>query len=275
MKHSVKLVAIMMLICALLTVSVTASDMKTGKIYDEDNCAEIVALEENILSDLYASSLSGKSAIPPKGGIDFGLAQEVFTFTPEKFLDIVMSEDFLDLYASEGTSIWKVPVCKSSASCDYATIGKGQDNSYEYTTVSLPSEGVKSIEYLFYPENVNSIMREKRVDGQIIAILSIPLYNLDLITVRSNNDTILFIPYTNSWVDLQSGDIYSKDIIVKAVEEMVAQEAIMAEDEGGIGQFQETSNFDGMLRLALLCIVTIMVMCICVKKWNKYLKESK
>lgn len=273
MKNTISLMLALLLACSLCVANVYAVEMETGTIYVEENYSEIAGLEDDILSDLYTSSLSERSAVTTSvTDIDFELAQEVYVFTPEAFLDVINSEDFWQLYSIEGTPVWKVPVNVSSKNFDYAIVGQKQSGEYDYTTVSAPIEYIESMEYLFYPEETNNILRNVAVEENKIAVLSVPMYELDFIVLCLDNGATTFIPYTQC-TDLQNGIMYSKAAIADVVTELIAQNTVVAADVGGSMGSAQAQNEDNFAGVIMLCILTMIMVYICAKQWHGFRRE--
>ena len=94
-------------------------------IYKDEHYDDIVALEDDIIRDLYNSSLSepGINSLDHASGIDFEMAQKVYVFSPNDLLSSISCDDFGEVYSDKGQLVWRVPIEISSDTCDYAIIG--------------------------------------------------------------------------------------------------------------------------------------------------------
>ena len=68
----------LVLVLILLSTNTYAYELSTGEIYKDEHYDDIVALEDDIIRDLYNSSLSesGINSLDHASGIDFEMAQK-------------------------------------------------------------------------------------------------------------------------------------------------------------------------------------------------------
>lgn len=265
------------LLCMVISVNVSAAELEVGTINDEEDRNQIMGLEENILSDLYESSLSERQDVDSRQtiSVDFEKAQKVYVFTPEDFLKFAAEDNFKEIYAIEGQLVWKVPVDISSDYCDYAIIGQGEDGTYNYTTVSAPAESIDSVGYLFYPEEVNSSLIANGDDVKKVDVLSVPMYGIDLLLIETD-DTLAFIPYSTQNDRLENGKVYSKEEVMLQIEEMIQENKTSADAGGGVGMdmSHEKQISSGGRRVILLSIATFLAGYFCFTRWRAYKREN-
>ena len=278
MKKIFQNIAILLLLCSVFSLNVAAADFKTGELITEENQVQIEGLEKNILSDLYNSSLSDgtRTENTLDKSVDFEKAQQVYTFKPDVFVSIAEKDDFLDIYKTEGVVVWKVPVDVSSNYCDYAVIGQGLDGKYNYTTVSAPIEEIDSVRYLFYPEEESRKLGEKCTSATTTDILSIPMYGIDLIMVKSEEMTEI-IPNTTQDIGLRNGTIYSKEEIVNFVEQMIEENRTAADAGGGMG-VSSPMNQENSARFSYVIVLgigTCLAIYVCIRQVKAYKREKE
>lgn len=280
MKKIFRIIATALLLCSVISMSVSAAELKTAPILAEEDRKEIVALEESILSDLYYSSLSEKTNTTDKRiqSIDFNKAQKVYVFSPDEFLELVAKNDFFEIYQREGRVVWKVPVQETAGYCDYAIIGKGEDGRYNYTTVSAPADNIDSVKYLFYPDEANNILKSKTSKTSNLAILSIPMYGIDLLMVETEG-AVSFIPYCDQNNRIRTGVLYSTNELVVQIEEIVQENKTTEDAGGGMGTSTDTLSVgrsnDNEIRVSILGVATCAAIYLFLKQWKAYKRERK
>lgn len=276
MKKLFLIISAFTLFCLLSPVRASAAELKTAPILTEEDRMKIVALEENILSDLYNSSLSEKTNIADESiqSIDFNKAQKVYTFSPYAFLELVTKEDFYELYQKEGHVVWKVPVGKSANYYDYAIIGKVEDGEYTYTTVRTPVANVGSARYLFHPSEANDILSQKFLSTATVEILSIPMYDIDLLMVKSKGE-ISFIPYSDQTGRLRNGETYSPNELASQIADIVQENRTTADSGGGANALSVEKNRSGLIQIAILCAATCAAIYLFLKQWKAYRYKPK
>ncbi len=259
------------LICAFISLNTHAYGLNLGNVYEEEKYASIIELEDNIISDLYNSSLSEpeEKSSAHTSSINFELAQKAYVFSPENFLNAVAREDFSGTYTENSQLVWRVPVEVSVDTCDYAIIGQKDDGTYSYTTARIPKENLDSVRYLFEPDVVFSEIEKTVGDGIILDVISIPRYGLDLLMME-NRGSLFFVSLSTQFDGLKRDQVYSTDDIIKQVELLLLHDAA-TEDAGGSGAVQKD---DGWGIVVLLAMATLLGVYLCFLQWRKVKEKT-
>lgn len=251
----------------VLITNTCAYELSTGEIYKDEHYDDIVALEDDIIRDLYNSSLSepGINSLDHASGIDFEMAQKVYVFSPNDLLSSISCDDFGEVYSDKGQLVWRVPIEISSDTCDYAIIGQGEDGTYSYTTVRTPKENINGVRYLFDPNGVVGEFEDSIGSGILLDVVSVPRYGIDLL-ILENSTSFSFISLSDVSEQFEFGQTYSKDYVAEQIENILIQDSAPEDAGGGIGFTPNDYNINALLPLT---VATFLGVLLCVWQWKK------
>ncbi len=216
-------------------------DIMTGS-----DSSDYSLLDKAIISDLYNPNTTDR-ACPYTQRIDWSLARKVFIFEPYQFIRALSAGTLEEDILKNATAVWKVPIYGDEDGYGYAIVGTNDENP-GYVTVSADGNALNQAAYLFMDSQVPA---EFETTNASIYIVSVPEYDVDFITIISN-ETEIFIPYSTcpEWIQLNNGKGYSAEDVLSALS---TYNLSLSWPASGGGNAYSTSSITLSVFLLILC----------------------
>ena len=252
---------ILMLVCIVSSRTVFAAseadgyDFRADEMEDAPEIEKIKELENSILQELYTIS----PGIEPDNTVelDYEDAVKTYNYTPETFLELAESPQFVHDVLTNANYNWKIPVDIRDDGIDYAVVYQDEEG-WNYYTASADDIGRQRLEYLIYKENLDSLFPGISAAEDIL-VLSISDIKTDVIIV-SNGETLSAVPFASSpdLLGIDNKEVYSLEEFAGKVESYLSSTQITNDySEGGVGK--ASSNYIVVYFMFVLLAVSFII----------------